>query len=193
MADRYKMNLTECADLLGISTETLRGYVNKAVVNGFPVEQHGGNGVSYVIDARAAAEWWKRNKGEALRAKDARAEDLFQMRLELFGVDADEDEAARLHLSGKQRREEFQAEREQLRLMRDKGQLLLKSHVEDTLAAALTSLRQDLLAVPINVAKRLSLNRGKRQVVDDIVRAALHRAADRLKALPDQSEEKPGG
>ena len=178
--ESFHVNLTECADLLGTTTETLRKIVAKAAENGFPIVERGKNGVSYVIDAGAAAEWWSTNKEAREAAQAARASDLHQMRLELFGGELSEDEAERFKMSGRQRREEYEAEMAAIRLSRARGELCDLAEVEQAFAAAIVALRQDLLSLPDRIGKRLSLSRDQRAAIDEMVIAALNRAADRM-------------
>jgi hypothetical protein len=93
------------------------------------------------------------------------------------------DSADVVELRGKARREEFLADREAIRLARDRGQVLDRQDVADTVAATLTAMRQGFLAMPDKISKRLGLDRKGRAVIEELVSAELHQAAERLSVL----------
>lgn len=157
------MNLAEFAEFMGVSKTT----VVRAVADGMPVVQRGGRKKPYKIDAEAAKRWWTARKGEQEKLREPA--DVTELR-------------------GKALREEYLAQREAIRLAKDRGQVLDRDEVADAVQAQLTMLRQDLLALPDKVAKRLGLDRKGRAVVEELVSAALHQAADRLSVLSNYEE-----
>jgi len=152
------LNLAEFAAFMDVSPRT----VTRAVNAGMPVVHSGGLKKKYDIDPEIAAAWWSANRRTPVP-------------VELPNNVLD--------LPGRQRREEYLAERERLRLQRDQEQVLDRQEVADAVRAQLTSLRQGFLAVPDKLAKRLGLGRKERAIVEELVSAELHQAAERLSVI----------
>jgi hypothetical protein len=172
-----RVSLAEASELFDISETTLRKYARDP---SFPVLSRGSHGVPYELDPFAVKGWLEKRSDDLERATHERAEELAQMRLELFGGDTSPEESERLKLSGRQRKEEAAAELELIKLRRVKGELLERSAVEHCQAVAYTELRNELMAVADSVARLLSLDRSARNVIDEAIRSALERAVETL-------------
>lgn len=181
-AERREVNLSELAELLGCSENTLRKVVSRNP--GFPVLRRGANGVAYSFDARRAAEWWHEHEAAAAREQheqaEARAEELAQMRFDLLGGQVAEGAGEPLRLSGRERLEEYEAELKAIKLRRAKGELYTRDEIEPDVVAAFADLRIDLLATGDNLARILNLGPDDRRKVDDQLREALKRVARKL-------------
>jgi hypothetical protein len=151
------MNLNAYAKHKGVTRFT----VMRAIKLGMPVaSEQKGRRTFYDVDCDSADVWWAAN----MREPEPKADNVHELR-------------------GKARREEYLAEREKIRLQRDREQVLDKREVADAVKAQLTSLRQGFLAMPDKIAKRLGLGRKERAIVEELVSAELHQAAERLSVL----------
>lgn len=144
--DRLVVNLDEFAELCGVTSETMRGYVK--AVEGDPdwMIRRGTRGREYEIDAELGVAWWRKLRNDEAAIGAARAEQLAQLRLNLVG-DAVESEEA-LALSGKQRREEYAATMERIKLRRIMGELVDRAEIEAVLSSAAVEHRRQLMLIP---------------------------------------------
>lgn len=144
--DRLVVNLDEFAELCGVTSETMRGYVK--AVEGEPdwMIRRGTRGREYEIDAELGIAWWRKLRDDEAAIGAARAEQFAQLRLSLVG-DAVEGEEA-FSLSGKQRREEYAATMERIKLRRIMSELAEVSAIEAPLSALAVEHRRQLMLVP---------------------------------------------
>lgn len=188
----YVVNMGELVEVLAgtdvaYSETTLRELIRRHG-DQFPCLERGTNGKSYRFDAREVVTFLRRHKAEAERAQDRRAEELAQLRLELTGGSADE--ADDYKLSGRQRKDEIEAELAKDKLRRTRGELLPADEVERLLTDAFADLRAELLALPDNLAKTCALGADERARTDRLVRAMLGRCAERLQSLDGQEKSR---
>ena len=143
--ERLVVNLDEFAELCGVTGETMRAHFKS--VEGEPdwLIKRGTRGRGYEIDAEGGLAWWRKLRDDAAAQTAARAEQLAQLRLELIG-DAEGEEA--IALSGKQRREEYAATLDRIKLRRIMGELVERAEVEARLTAAAVEHRRQLMLVP---------------------------------------------
>ena len=146
MTERLVVNLDEFSELCGVTAETMRGYVK--AVDGMPdwLIKRGTRGSGYEIDAEQGVAWWRKLRNDEATAGTQRAERLAQLRFELIG-DAVEGEEA-LALTGKQRREEYAATMERIKLRRIMGELGEIGAIEAALSALSVEHRRQLMLVP---------------------------------------------
>jgi len=175
--DKYLVNLGQLADITGISETSLRKWVRAR--DDFPIEKGGSHGVPYEFDVRQVKAWIDRHEAEARAEREAEAERSRQLRLELFGDDglvAEEQQK----LSAREERELIQARIEGLKLAERQGQILVKTEVEQAVAAAFSALRDDLLGLADALAAEFSLSREARVQLEERIGKTLHRLADNL-------------
>lgn len=146
MTDALIVNMDEFAELCGVTPETMRGYVK--AVDGQPdwLIKRGTRGRGYEIDAINGVAWWRKLRADEAAVGTERAERLAQLRLDLIGNAVEGEEA--LALSGKQRREEYAATMERIKLRRVMGELVDRAEVEALLSAAAVEHRRQLMLVP---------------------------------------------
>lgn len=146
MTERLVVNLDEFSELCGVTSETMRGYVK--AVEGMPdwLIKRGTRGSGYEIDAELGVAWWRKLRADEAAAGTERAERLAQLRLDLVG-DAVEGEEA-MSLSGKQRREEYAATMERIKLRRIMGELVERAEIEAVLSSAAVEHRRQLMLIP---------------------------------------------
>src|SRR5690349_5293140 len=104
--------------------------------------ERGERGRAYRIEAEGGIAWWQA-KREAMDLSSAERRDrLQQMRLDLVGdtTEAEKD----LALSGRQRREEYEAAMTAIKYRRTLGELLERDAVERVLSSAAVALRRKL-------------------------------------------------
>lgn len=158
MTDRPQdmiVNLEEFCDLCGVTGETMRGYLKGVPDDATWLIERGDRGRGYRIEALGGVAWWraKRENDEQLSAE--RRAQLAQMRLDLVG---DQVEApTQLGMSGKQRREEYQAAEAAAKYRKMMGDLLDRHEMVHALSSAGAELRRRLLQVPGEFAIREGL------------------------------------
>ncbi len=176
MAERT-VNLTELADVLRVSTNTLREVVRKAA--DFPVVARGSNGVAYEFDLDDVVAWWRANDERVESEKADRRGQLDLWRSEIFGDRADDDRAAP-GLTATERRAEFEAQLMADKLRRQRGETIERATLERIVAAAVAEVRNGMLQVPAEFAKRRSLDREARIELESMIERRLDNLADRL-------------
>lgn len=146
MSERLIVNLDEFSELCGVTSETMRGYVK--AVEGMPdwLIKRGTRGSGYEIDAELGVAWWRKLREDEAAVGADRAERLAQLRLDLVGDVVEGEEA--LSLSGKQRREEYAATMERIKLRRIMNELGEVAAIEAVLSAAAVEHRRQLMLVP---------------------------------------------
>ncbi|RDD60478.1 DUF1441 family protein [Ferruginivarius sediminum] len=179
--EAYVVNMGELVELLAgselaYSETTLRKLIDRHA--DFPLLERGTNGRSYKFYAPDVVAWLRKYNAEAEQERADRTDQLAQMRLDLVGGGADG--AADYRLSGKQRREEYDAELAAIKLRREKGELVEAAEIERIATDAFAALRHELMALPDNLARTAGLSREVRNKVDELVRGALTRCAERL-------------
>lgn len=172
------VNLLELAELMDTSANTLRRMIREHA--DFPVAARGSHGRPYAFDPVAVAEHLKRHEAELETARVERQAELAQMRLDLFGGETIDEPA--LALSARDRAASLEVELRATNLAAARGELVRKAEVEAALASAMTRMRQDLLQVASEIARRFDLDRDKRLAVEDLVALALNRCVDGARA-----------
>lgn len=173
MTEPRQVNLQELAELVGISEVSLRKMIREhgQGEDPFPVEEYGRNGVAYNFDADKVAAWFARHREAEEAERRARAEDLKQLRFELFGEPVSE---TRPGLSAAEREKELQAELLALRLGQQRGELVRAAELEAVIADALGRLRKRIGAIPEELVRERGVDRA---LLGDL-RAAVDRALD---------------
>jgi hypothetical protein len=179
------VNLDEFAELVGVTAETMRVHIR--AIEGEPVWliKRGDRGRGYEIEAEGAVAWWK-SKQEADELADAeRREQLKQMRLDLVGGDIESGDS--MGLSGKQRREEYGAAFEALKLRKTMGRLLDFDEMEHQLTLATVDLRRRLMLLPGEFCVGQSLDSKYASPLKALLGRALDDFVDALK-LPEPQD-----
>lgn len=146
MSDALIVNLEEFAELCGITPETMR--VHLRTVEGEPawLVRKGDRGRGYEIEAQGGVAWWQKRCEDEVNASAERRAQFAQMRLELLGGAAEGPEA--LGLSGRQRKEEFEAGFKALEFRKAMGELIEKAELQHVLTGACVELRRRLALSP---------------------------------------------
>ncbi len=149
------VNLDEFSELCGVTAETMRVHIRQ--VEGSPVwlVERGDRGRGYKIEAEGGLAWWKAKRDADEQASAERQEQLRQLRFEHLGDAADSADA--MAMSGKQRREEYAAVLERIKLRRMMGELIERSEIEPLLTNAAVAARQRLQQVPIEYAALMGM------------------------------------
>jgi hypothetical protein len=140
------VNLDEFSELCGVSSETMRKYFRELEEAPVWMLKRGTKGSGYEIEPLGGVAWWKARRDADDMASAERLAQLQQLRFELLGDAAESEDA--LGLSGKQRREEYVAEWERLRLRRALGELVEVSAIMPLLMSAAVEARRRLMLVP---------------------------------------------
>jgi hypothetical protein len=149
------VNLDEFSELCGVTAETMRVHV-KAVEGNPPwLLERGDRGRGYKIESDGGIAWWKAKRADEETASAERQEQLRQLRFEHLGDAAESEEA--LLLSGKQRREEYAAVLDRIKLRRTMGELVDRAEIEQLLTHAAVEARRRLMLVPGEYAARMGL------------------------------------
>lgn len=137
--------------------------IQRAMRDGFPVKERRAPGKPYRINPAAAQAWWAANR----RAPDSA-------------------ESA----AGRARLDEYRAERERIRLEKDRARYLDREAVERAAAAMVAVLNELLRPLSDRIARHLDLDDEQRRVVHDLITAPLARATAGLSAIGTSQDSK---
>lgn len=146
MADVLIVNLEEFADLVGRTPETMKLHLRQLDPQPEWLIERGDRGRGYKIAAEGGVAWWIAKVEADQASTDERRAQLAQLRLDLLGDQGEVPE--RMGLSGKQRREEYEAAFKAIEYRRRMGELVERVHVEHVLTNAGVDLRRRLMMVP---------------------------------------------
>lgn len=174
------VNLDEFSELCGVTSETMRAHVRG--VEGEPVwlVERGDKGRGYKIEAEGGLAWWKSRLDAHETASAERRAALQQLRFEHLG-DAAEGEDA-LSMSGRQRREEYAAVVERIKLRRMMGELVEVAPLEAALSSAVVELRRQLMMVPAEFAAGEGLTPEQVKALKALIGRALESFVGKLPA-----------
>lgn len=178
---KYTVNLAELAEILDTSTETLRKVVNRNP--DFPCISRGHHGIPYEIDSRHAIQWWNDHKAQADAAQSARSNEIMQLKMELCGGDISEEEQEILKLSGKQRKDEIEANLKMITYRRIMGELIEVAPLRGIFQTAIIRTRKELMNVATEFAKRYALPREDRLVLQDLIETKLNRLPEIIEKI----------
>ena len=176
-SDELVVNLEEFASLCGVTPETMRAHLKAAPANASWIIKRGRRGSGYQIAAHGGITWWKEKTAGAGDAASKRSQQLAQLRLQMLGGDAAEEE---LLLTGKQRYDEFRAGEAELSYRQAIGELVRAADVEAEISNAVIELRRQLQRVGTDVARQLGLDRSAAAVIDDMIAAKLNAFVEAL-------------
>ncbi|MBM3929415.1 MAG: hypothetical protein FJ335_13325 [Sphingomonadales bacterium] len=150
------VSLEEFADLVGVTGETMRTHLK--AVEGQPdwLVERGDRGRAYKIEPRGGVAWWQARRDAEDAATEDRRQQLAQMRLDLVGPQVEG--VDKLTLSGRQRRDEYEAAFKALEYRKRLGQLVERSEVDHVLTNAAVELRRRLMLVPGEFAIKAGLS-----------------------------------
>lgn len=172
-------DLKDFAEVCGVSEETMRKYFRTFDEVPVWVITVGTKGRGYEIDCEAGLTWWKgRLEAEELASAERRAQ-LQQLRFEHLGDAAEAEEA--LSLSAKQRRDEYAAVMERIKLRQTMGQLVDVGELEGPATSAAIDLRRRLMQVPTDFAAEAGLTPAEVKPLHALLERAI---AAFLDALP---------
>lgn len=172
------VNLDEFSELCGVTSETMRVHIRG--VEGEPawLVERGDRGRGYKIEAEGGLAWWKSKREADENASAERRAQLNQLRFDLLGQAADEPEA--LALSGKQRREEYGAVMERIKLRRMMGELVERSAIEPLLAQAAVEARRQLMLVPAEFATMTGMSAEEVKPLTSLIERAVEKFVSSL-------------
>ena len=134
------VNLEEFAELCGVTGETMRGHIRGVEDNPGWLIERGDRGRGYKIEAEGGLAWWRAKRDQAEAEATEHKEALAQLRLDILGDQTEDAEA--LLLSGKQRREEYAAVMDRIKVRRMMGELVEASELERHLTHAAVEARR---------------------------------------------------
>lgn len=171
MTDALIVNLEEFAELCRITPETMR--VHLRTVEGEPawLVRKGDRGRGYEIEARGGVEWWQKRCDDETNASAERRAQLAQMRLDLVGENAEARDT--LNLSGRQRKEEYEAAFKGLEFRKAMGELIEKAELQHVLTGACVELRRRLALSPGEFAIVAGLEPGQVRPLEGIIARAV--------------------
>lgn len=144
------VSLEEFAELVGVTAETMRVHLRELGRDGVAppawLIEKGDRGRAYKIEAEGGIAWWRARREEEDQADAERRGRLQQLRLEVVGEGADSEES--LALSGRQRRDEYEAAMVAIKYRRALGQLVDRTILERVLSSAAVDLRRRLQQIP---------------------------------------------
>lgn len=178
-AEARVVNMSELADMLGMSLPTLRDLIKRN--DDFPVQRRGDNGVAYEFDAVEVKAWLDRHAAAKADAEDRRKADLAQMRLDVFGDTGEGDETT--GLSPTERRAEIEAQFRADQLRQSRGELLMAADVDRLLRQAFAELAKGLRQIAPTIAREQGLDRTVRLAMDAAIREKTNAAIDRVQEL----------
>lgn len=170
------VNLDEFSELCGVTSETMRVHVRS--IEGDPawLVERGDRGRGYKIEADGGLAWWKSKRDADDNASAERRAQLQQLRFDHLGDAADTNEA--LSLSGKQRREEYAAVLERIKLRRIMGELVERAAIEPLLTNAAVEVRRQLMQVPSEFAAAAGLSPEEVKPLAVLIERAVAKFAD---------------
>jgi len=179
------VNLDEFSELCGVTAETMRVHIRG--VEGEPgwLLERGDRGRGYKIEAEGGLAWWKAKREADESASAERRAQLQQLRFAELGEAADSEES--LGLSGKQRREEYAAVVEKIKLRRMMGELVERAPLEAMLTHAAVELRRQLMLVPAEFAVNEGLAPEAVQKLGTMIERAVDKFVGQL-TLPEQGD-----
>lgn len=165
------VNLDEFSELCGVTAETMRVHIRG--IEGHPtwLVERGDRGRGYKIEAEGGLAWWKAKRDDEEQASAERQAQLHQLRLDLLGDAADEPDG--LGLSGKQRREEYAAVMERIKLRRTMGELVEVAALDGPGANAVVELRRKLQLVAPEFAAKVDLSIEDRNTLAAMIERAV--------------------
>lgn len=168
-SDELIVNLDEFASLCGVTSETMRGHLRSAPTKASWILERGTRGRGYKILALPAVEWWKQRAAGA-GDDDGRAARMAEMRLQLLGGDATEDD---LLLPGKQRGDEFKAGLAELTYREAMGELVRVQDIEAETVNAVIELRRQLQGIGQTIRRKFTLGREVQDAIDEMIAGRL--------------------
>lgn len=169
-------NLDETARFFDVSVNTVKAWIG----DGCPVVQRGANGVAYQLSLRQVAEWRDglRREAEEDAARKLAAEN--QLRLELGGILAPPDMAAGAGSNARLRKEVIEAELQEMKLARERGELIPFDRVASWVARAGRVFAASVQAIPDQIADEFGFEDAVALAMRAKIEAALNDLADNL-------------
>lgn len=172
------VNLDDFSELCRVTAETMRVHIRAVEGNPAWLIERGSRGRDYKIEAEGGVAWWRSKRDADDQASAERQAALQQMRFDLLGDAAEAPEA--LAVSGKQRRDEYAAAMERIKLRRVMGELVDRAELEGPASAAVIELRRQLGLVPAEFAVETGASPADVQVVRRLIERAVNAFVDKL-------------
>lgn len=177
------VSLDEFAELAGVTSETMRGYLRDVGRDGSVpawLIERGERGRAYKIEAEGALAWWRKLREDESAAEAARLEKLQQLRLDLVGEPGAGD--GEPSLSGRQKKEEIDAAITGLKYRKLLGELVDKAAVQRVISAAAVDLRRQLQRVPAEYGIATGLDADQVRDLEARIERALDAFVDEVTA-----------
>lgn len=177
------VNLDEFSELCGVTSETMRVHIR--AVEGLPdwLIERGDRGRGYKIEPEGGIAWWKARRDAEADASAERQAQLQQLRFEHLGEAADDE--SNLSLSARQRRDEYAAVMERIKLRRVMGELVEWAGLEALIVAAVIELRRQLMLTPAEFSAASGLTPAQVAPLEAMLDQAIERF---IAALPKPGE-----
>lgn len=172
------VNLDEFSELCGVTAETMRGHIRSVEGNPEWLIERGDRGRGYKIEPEGGLAWWRAKRDAAEQEAAEHADRLAQLRLDILGDQAEGEEG--LALSGKQRREEYAATLDRIKLRRMMGELVEVAQLEPLLASAAVDMRRRLSLIPGELAAEMGLPIGELAPLEKMIERACGEFADAI-------------
>jgi hypothetical protein len=182
------VNLDEFSELCGVTAETMRVHIRGVEGNPVWLIERGDRGRGYKIEAEGGLAWWKAKREGEEQASAERMAQLQQLRFEHLGDAAEAEEA--LSLSARQRRDEYAAVMERIKLRKVMSELVEWAEIAPLLANAAVELRRQLLQVPGEFAAQAGLTPEEAKPLAVLLERAVNTFVDQL---PRRTGHSTGG
>lgn len=169
-----KVNLSDLADVMGVSLPTVRAWIKK----GLPYEQEGTNGKEWIFETADAIQWKLNDELSRLGATfqsnptETNAQELKRRRLEAETIIAELDQ-----------------EKKVLELAEKKGYLVFIDDANAAIVDAVTTLRQRLLTIPRRVTPLVLGETDDRIVCEKIEQEIADALGDVVRAYENEVNE----
>lgn len=172
--ERYRVNLTALAQVVGRTTVTIREDMRRHG-DAFPVVYRGSNGRDYVFDARVVAGFYRDLEEAERRRREEDEERVRGLRLELLGGESVDE--GTVDLSPKDKRELLQAEYLAGQVRRQRGELVRAAEVEDCARLWNARVREEMTSAGARIVEELALDREAARRVEGLIADALRAAS----------------
>jgi len=166
-------NRDEIASALDKSTPMIDRYRK----GGMPVLTAGGSGKSYEFQLWDCWAWYHGMKAANVSLREQKIDQLSLLREALVGEDGSDD---MLHLSPKQRSEEYEAARRYAETALAQGKLVRRSEMQMLLEGVFGIVRNRLLALPDIMERRVGLTPEQAETMEKVAKETISSLSEKL-------------